>query len=200
MPETTNTKPMSTIGLKNVVIAQLTKDDATETTYGTVESLVGAIEASITPQNTDPEVQYADDGEYDTVYPDPELEFRLQMADIPLDKRKLLFDNKIDQNGVLIKNASDKPTYFAVGFKSEKADHTYRYVWLYKVRATPMTENYATKEGDTITRQTGEIVFTAIKRTSDGQYQAVADEGANGFTTQTAATFLTTVYAPSFAA
>lgn len=197
---TTSTKPMSTIGLKNVVIAQLTKDDATETTYGTVESLVGAIEASITPQNTDPEVQYADDGEYDTVYPDPELEFRLQMADIPLDKRKLLFDNKIDQNGVLIKNASDKPTYFAVGFKSEKADHTYRYVWLYKVRATPMTENYATKEGDTITRQTGEIVFTAIKRTSDGQYQAVADEGANGFTTQNAATFLTTVYAPSFAA
>ena len=197
---TTSTKPMSTIGLKNVVIAPLTKDDATETTYGTVESLVGAIEASITPQNTDPEVQYADDGEYDTVYPDPELEFRLQMADIPLDKRKLLFDNKIDQNGVLIKNASDKPTYFAVGFKSEKADHTYRYVWLYKVRATPMTENYATKEGDTITRQTGEIVFTAIKRTSDGQYQAVADEGANGFTTQNAATFLTTVYVPSFAA
>ena len=73
-------------------------------------------------------------------------------------------------------------------------------MWLYKVRATPMTENYATKEGDTITRQTGEIVFTAIKRTSDGQYQAVADEGANGFTTQNAATFLTTVYAPSFAA
>lgn len=196
---TTSTKPMSTIGLKNVVIAPLTKDDATETTYGTVESLVGAIEASITPQNTDPEVQYADDGEYDTVYPDPELEFRLQMAGIPLDKLKLLFDNKIDQNGVLIKNASDKPTYFAVGFKSEKADHTYRYVWLYKVRATPMTENYATKEGDTITRQTGEIVFTAIKRTSDGQYQAVADDGANGFTPEKAATFLTTVYAPSFA-
>lgn len=197
---TTSTKPMSTVGLKNVVIAPMTKDDATETTYGTVSDFVGAIEASITPKNTDPEVQYADDGEYDTVYPDPELEFRLKMADIPLDKRKLLFDNKIDQNGVLVKNASDKPTYFAVGFKSEKADHTYRYVWLYKVRATPMTENYATKEGDTITRQTGVIVFTAIKRTSDGQYQAVADEGANGFTTQTAATFLTTVYAPSFAA
>lgn len=200
MLNNTNTKPMSTIGLKNVVIAPLTKDDATETTYGDISDFVGAIEASITPQNTDPEVQYADDGEYDTVYPDPELEFRLKMADIPLDKRKLLFDNKIDQNGVLIKNASDKPTYFAVGFKSEKADHTYRYVWLYKVRATPMTENYATKEGDTITRQTGEIVFTAIKRTSDGQYQAVADDGANGFTPEKAATFLSTVYVPSFAA
>lgn len=197
MPEP-STKPMSTIGLKNVVIAPLTKDDATETTYGEVVSLVGAIEASITPQNTDPEVQYADDGEYDTVYPDPELEFRLQMVDIPLDKRKLFFDNKIDQNGVLVKNASDKPSYYAIGFISEKADHKNRYVWLYKVRATPMTENYATKEGDTITRQTGEISFTAIKRTSDGQYQAVADEGENGFTTEKAATFLATVYEPSF--
>lgn len=200
MPENTNTKPMSTIGLKNVVIAPLTKDDATETTYGTVVPLVGAIEASITPQNTDPEVQYADDGEYDTVYPDPELEFRLQMVDIPLDKRKLFFDNKIDQNGVLVKNASDKPSYYAIGFISEKADHKNRYVWLYKVRATPMTENYATKEGDTITRQTGEISFTAIKRTSDGQYQAVADVGENGFTADKAATFLSTVYEPSFPA
>ena len=199
MPDTTSTKPMSTIGLKNVVIAPLTKDDATETTYGTVVSLVGAIEASITPQNTDPEVQYADDSEYDAVYPDPELEFRLQMVDIPLDKRKLFFDNTIDQNGVLVKNASDKPDYYAIGFISEKADHTNRYVWLYKVRATPMTENYATKEGDTITRQTGEINFTAIKRTSDGLYQAVADEGLNGFTTAKAATFLGTVYEPSYA-
>lgn len=195
-----DTKPMSTIGFKNVVIAPVTKDDATETTYGEVSDLVGAIEASITPQNTDPEVQYADDGEYDVVNPDPELEFRLQMADIPLDKRKLFFDNKIDQNGVLVKNASDKSPYYAIGFKSEKADGTFRYVWLYKVRATPMTENYSTKEGDTITRQTGEIVFTAIKRMSDGAYQAVADEGENGFTAVKAATFLSTVYEPSYAA
>ena len=68
------------------------------------------------------------------------------------------------------------------------------------VSITVLGSDQGIKEGDTITRQTGEIVFTAIKRTSDGQYQAVADEGANGFTTQNAATFLTTVYAPSFAA
>lgn len=200
MAGTTDVKPMSTIGLKNVVVAPLTNDDATETTYGTVVDLVGAIDASITPQNTEPEVQYADDGEYDVVYPDPEVEFRLNMVDIPLDKRSLFFDNKLDQNGVLIKNANDKPAYYAIGFVSEKADHTNRYVWLYKVRATPMTENYATKEGETITRQTGEIVFTAIKRTSDGQYQAVADEGKNGFTAEKAAAFLSTVYTPIFPA
>ena len=50
-----------------------------------------------------------------------------------------------------------------------------------------------------MTRQTGEVEWTAIKRTHDGRYQAVADEGQNGFTADKGATFLTSVYEPSFA-
>ena len=50
--------------------------------------------------------------------------------------------------------------------------------------------------GQTINRQTPEVEFTAIKRTHDGRYQAVADEGENGFTAEKAATFLTSVYEP----
>lgn len=192
-------KPMSTIGMKNVVIAPVESDTDEGTTYGALVSLAGAIDASITPQNTDAEVQYADDSEYDVVYSDPEVEFRLKMADIGLDARAMLFKNTIDANGVLIKNAMDKPPYFAIGFKSEKADGTFRYVWLYKVRATPMTENYATKEGETVTRQTGEINFTAVKRVSDSNYQAVADEGVNGFTPEKGAEFLKSVYEPQAA-
>jgi len=136
--------------------------------------------------------------EFDTLYPDPELSFKTKMADLPLAIQEMIFDNKIDDNGVLIRTATDKPPYFAVGFMSEKANHKYRYVWLYKVRAKPVTENYSTKAGKTITRQTGEVEWTAIKRTHDGQYQAVADEGENGFTSEMAATFLQSVYAPTF--
>ena len=134
------------------------------------------------------------------LYPDPELSFKTKMADIPLAIQEMIFGNKIDDNGVLIRNASDKPPYYAVGFKSEKSDGAYRYVWLYKVRSKPVTENYQTKEGTTITRQTGEIEWTAIKRTHDGQYQAVADEGQNGFTPEKGATFLQSVYEPTFTA
>lgn len=190
-------KSSSTIGLKDVVIAPVTSDTEEGTEYGALVAVAGAIEASVTPGTTDPDVQYADDVEYDVTYPDPEIEFRTKMVDIPLDVQKMIFNNTIDDNGVLLRAATDKPPYFAVGFKSEKADHTYRYVWLYKVRAKPMTENYQTKEGTTITRQNGEVEWTAIKRTSDGRYQAVADEGLNGFTAEKAATFLTTVYAPT---
>ena len=51
----------STIGLKNVVIAPLVEDTEETLTYGDLQAVVGAIDASITPSNTDPDIQYADD-------------------------------------------------------------------------------------------------------------------------------------------
>lgn len=199
MAENTAPKAASTIGLKDFVIAPLTEDTAETLTYGDVQKVAGSIEASITPENSDPDVQYADDSEYDVLYPDPELAFKTKLVDLPLTIQKMIFANRIDSNGVLIRGANDKPGYFACGFRSEKADHTYRYVWLYKVRAKPVTENYGTKEGKTINRQTAEVEWTAIKRDHDGEYQAVADEGQNGFTAEKGAAFLSTVYEPVFA-
>ncbi len=196
MAVTASPNVSSTIGLKNVVIAPLTTDTEESHTYGTVQAVAGAIEASVTPDNSDPDILYADDIEFDTLYADPSVTFKLKMADIPLTIQEMLFANQMDDKGVLVRTAQDKPPYFAVGFKSEKSNGKYRYVWLYKVRAKPITENFATKEGDTVTRQNPEVEFTAIKRTHDGHWQAVADEGENGFTAGD--TFLTTVYEPSF--
>ena len=188
----------STIGLKNVVIAPLTVDTESTLTYGALQLMAGAIEATVTPDNADPDILFADDIEFDTLYADPELSFKLKMADIPLQIQEILFANAVDDNGVLIRSAQDKPPYFAVGFKSEKSNGKYRFVWLFKVRAKPMTETFATKEGKTVNRQTPEVEFTAIKRTHDGRYQAVADEGENGFDATAAASFLTSVYTPTF--
>lgn len=44
----------------------------------------------------------------------------------------MLLGNAVDDNGVLVRTATDKPPYFAVGFKSEKSNGKYRFVWLYK--------------------------------------------------------------------
>ena len=188
----------STIGLKNVVIAPLTADTETSHTYGDLQLVAGAIEASITPNNTDPQIQYADDIEFDVLWPDPDLTFRLQMADLPLAIQEMILSNIIDKNGVLVKSADDEPGYFAVGFKSEKANGKYRFVWLYKVRAKPVTQNFGTKQGNTINRQNSEVEFTAIKRTHLGYFQAVADEDENGFTASDGETFLSSVYEPDF--
>ena len=74
----------STVGLKNMVIAPLTVDTEETLTYGELQLVAGAIEASITPQNADPDVQYFDDQEGDVLYPDPELSFKTKLADLPL--------------------------------------------------------------------------------------------------------------------
>ena len=134
-----------------MVIAPLTEDTEETVSYGTLQAVAGAIEATITPESADPDVQYADDVEFDTLYPDPEISFSTSMADIPLTIQEMIFGNQIDDNGVLVRTATDKPPYFAVGFMSEKANHKFRFIWLYKVRAKPMTETYKTKEGQTIT-------------------------------------------------
>lgn len=188
----------STIGLQNVVIAPLTTDTTSSLVYGDLQLVAGAIEATVTPGTTDPDVQYADDIEFNVMYPDPELTLTLNMADIPLAIQEMILGNNIDKNGVLIRAANDTPPYFAVGFKSEKTNGKYRYVWLFKCRATPITEKYGTKEGTTINRQTGEVEFTAIKRTHDGFFQAIADEGENSFSAEDGAAFLTSVYEPDF--
>ena len=188
----------STIGLKNVVIAPMTADTETGHTYGELQLVAGAIEASVSPNNMDPDIQYADDIEFDTLYQDPDITFQLTMADLPLSIQEMILGNRIDNNGVLVRTAQDKPPYFAVGFKSEKSNGKLRYVWLYKVRAKPLKEDFATKEGNTVKRQTPQVEFTAIKRTHDGQYQAVADEDENGFTAAMGETFLQTVYEPEF--
>lgn len=191
-------KTQSTVGLKNVVIAPVTSDTAAGITYGDLQLVAGAISATIAPANAEADVQYADDVEFDVVYPDPEITLTMSLAGMSLAVQEMLLSNNIDENGVLVRKAGDKPGYYALGFKSEMADGTFRYVWLYKCRANPITENYNTKEGTTINRTPTEVEFVAIKRTYDGYYQAVADEGQNGFSAEDAAAFLTSVYTPDF--
>ena len=61
MSATASPTVSSTVGLKNVVIAPLTEDTEATLTYGELQLMAGAIEASVTPENADPDVQYADD-------------------------------------------------------------------------------------------------------------------------------------------
>lgn len=185
----------STIGLKNLVVAPIVTDNETTYTVGDLQLVAGAIDATVTPNNPDPDKQYADDIEFDVFYPDPDTTFAITLAGLPLTIQSMLLGNEIDENGVLVRKANDKPGYFAVGFKSQMTNGKYRYVWFYKCLAKPITESYGTKQGTTIDRKTQAVEFSAIKRTKDNNYQAVADLAD---TDTLAATFLTSVYEPDW--
>lgn len=182
----------SVVGLKAVAIAELVSDTESATTYSAVEAIPGAIDLQISPNNADPDVQYADDDEFDVLNPDPEISVTLEATRLPLAIQKRIYNHTLDANGVIIKKSTDEIPYFALGFKAATRSGTDIYVWLYKGRAKPLSETFHTKEGGTITRQTGKIEFTFIRRQSDKAYQVVAEDNKNGFAG--GATFLNTVY------
>ncbi len=175
----------STIGVKNVVLAQITADTPEALTYD--ENLLevrGAINITANNANSDPDIQHADDIEWDALYPDPEVEITIEWANLPAAAQAAILGSTVDTNGVVIKAANDTPPYFAIGFESVKSGAgNGRKVWFYKCRPSRMDESFATKQGTTINRQTNSVKFTAIKRTHDGKYCSVCDSdtGADAY-------------------
>ena len=195
--ETTPEEVYSTIGLRDIVVAKLLTDVAgSAPTYDTVQSLVGAIDLDISDNSGDPDAQYYDDHEADVIIPDPELKGTVELADLPPDKVAMLLGYSIDNNGVTIHNAEDKPPYFAWGFKSQKSNGKDRYVWYYKGRCTLPQDKHTTRQKQVI-RQTTKMQVTFIKLTSNGNARAFVDEDTEDFATAKA-TFFNAPYTPDF--
>lgn len=191
-------KPSSRVGFRDVVWCPVLEDTAEKYETGEVRPLAGAINADFSNNASDPDVQYFDDEEGDVLYPDPEVQFDLEMADIPPKECAAMVGAKVDQNGVAIDSAGDKPPYIALGFKSRKANGVDRYCWLYKARCFVGSETYRTKEGETLTRQTDKITVTAIKRTHDDAWRAKVDTDTEEFQAAKG-TFFDKPYEPNFA-
>ena len=187
----------SPIGLRAIVVAELLTDvEGSAPTYGAVQPLVGAIDLDVSDNSGDPDVQYYDDGEHDVVLPDPELKGTLELADLPPEKQALLLGYKIDDNGVVIHHADDKPPYFAWGFKAKKSNGVDRYVWYYKGPCTMPQDKHTTKQKD-INRQSQKLQVTFVKLNSTGNARAFVDEDSEDFATAKA-TFFNAPYTPSF--
>lgn len=177
----------STIGLKNLLAWEmLTDEDGGTTTYGPAVELAGAINATITPDTSEADVQYADDVEYDSVAPDTPYTMEIEIAGMSIANQAKLQGHKLDTNGGMIIKDGDEPPYFAFAFKSQISDAKdvkYRYVVIYKGKPEFMTRAYHTKEGTTLTRQTATMTVKAVARISDGLKQYVSDTEPTGFLT-----------------
>lgn len=194
-------KPASTVGLRDVVWCMVTADKApdgtTEGVYetGEVRKLAGAIDAALSNQNSEPDVQYFDDVEGDVTYPDPEIEMTLELADLPPDEAAAILGATVDQNGVTVNKAGDKSPYIAMGFKSRKSNGVDRFVWLYVGRARMTDENYHTKEGEDLTRQSAKLTITFLKRKKDDAWRGYVDTDNAKFDSAKA-TFFNAPYEP----
>lgn len=188
----------STIGLKDLVTAELLTDGVGGLTYGAVEAVVGSISIDIKDDSGKADVQRADDTEFDRLYPPTLKGFSMENADVPPVWRAKFFGHTTDANGVVIVGEDDVPPYRAFGFKSEKADGSFRYVWLYK--CVPVTrsanEKYETKPKDAVKRQTSKIDFECVSTIYTKRSQVFVDDNTAEFASAKA-TFFDAPYVPS---
>ncbi|WP_346026532.1 major tail protein [Beduinella massiliensis] len=173
------------IGLRDVCYAMITKDDETGTVYETKESTVavkgvaGAIDATITPSSENTPL-YADDGTFAEITSLGDVSIALELASLPDDVQVDWFGHQRDEDGVLVKGADDTARHFALGFKSQNHDKTFKYVWVYKALASLPENAHHTKEGSSVTMQTQKVTISCSPRLSDGKWMASVNSGAEG--------------------
>jgi phi13 family phage major tail protein len=162
---------MATIGLDNLYYATVT--EAPETgyeTYGTPTRLSKAISAELT-FNTASATLYADDAAADVFNAASGGTITLGTRDISPAVFSALLGATIDDNGVIVQASEDAANYVAIGFRSQKSDGHYMYVWIYRVKfsAPGMTHN---TKADSIAFDTPSIEGAFVRRNKPTEISA----------------------------
>jgi len=162
------------IGLRDLSIAALTKDDKAGAIYSKVEKLERSVSAKITPKSNS-ENLYSDDSIEDVAVNMSQIDVEIELNQLTIASRAKIFGSKI-VNGILIENANDVTTapYVALIFKSKKLNGAFRYVCLFKGKFELVGDDYNTQE-DKIKASTAKIKGTFMTRTFDENFRLMAD-------------------------
>lgn len=192
---------MATIGLDRLYYSKITEDSSGVETYAVPSVLAKAITAELSVELIEA-ILYADDGAAEVVKDFNSGTLTLGVDDIGPTVAADLTGASTDDNGVLISASENVGTPVAVGFRAQKANGTYRYFWLYRVKFGLPATNLQTK-ADSITFSTPTIEGTVMRRNKlDGMgkhpWKAEVTEGDAGVSPATITGWFTQVYEPVY--
>lgn len=124
----------------------------------------------------------------------------LGIDDIGADVAADLIGARVDGNKVLVSATEDGGTGVAIAFRAAKANGTYRYFWLYRVKFAVPTTSLTTK-GDSIEFSTPEIEGTILRRNkpdSAGKHPWKAEADEATATGSVITDWYNAVYEPTF--
>ena len=175
-----NSKNKVKFGLSQVKIFPITKDDESGTEYGEGFKVPGAVSLSLGAEgSSDP--FYADNVPYFVTVSNNGYSGDLEMALIPDEFFTAIIGQTKGKDGVLIENAMDKGTSFAMAFQFEGDVNATRHI-LYKCTATrPDTEGETIAEK--VEPKAEKFSFTAIPRISDQNVKAKCDGESTAYAT-----------------
>ena len=164
------------IGLENLTVAKVSKDDATGTTYAKPLKLERSIKAKISPK-TSSEKLYSDDSVEDILNNFDSCDVEIELNQLTIASRALLQGSKV-VDGMLIENKDDIAPDIALGFRSKKSNGKYRYVWLLKGKFEHTEDEYETI-GEKATPKTNSLKGSFYSR-NDGNWRIMEDEDSEG--------------------
>ena len=178
------------IGLRDIHIATVTKDDGTGATYGTPTKLERAVSAKLTPK-VNSENLYSDDTVEDVISAFDSIEVEIELNQLSLTSRATLQGAKVVK-GVLIESKEDIAPTIALGFKSKKHNGKYRFVWLLKGKFELATDEYDT-EAEKPAPKSAKLKGTFYSRDYDSNFRFIADEDETGIDETIIAAWFTAV-------
>lgn len=192
---------MATVGLDQLYYAKITEGATGAETYATPVSLAKAIKADLSIELAEA-VLYADDGAAYTIKDFKSGKLTLEVDDIGVTAAADLTGAAVDNKGVLISAAESEAVPVAVGFRAQKPDGRYRYLWIYRVKFGLPSTNFQTK-GESVTFNTPSIEGTIMRRNkADARgkhpWKAEVTEGDAGVDAATITGWYAAVYEPVF--
>lgn len=177
----------SVVGLADLYIAAVSEDSATAYTAGTPQYFAPAAEASVKPA-VDKKTQYADDQAFDTMSTEAETTIELTVTGVPAEIFALITGKVFDTASGRVFDNGGTPPYFALAFKSQKSNGSFRYFQFLKGAFTVPDEDYASKS-DKVDPKTLKLTYTAIKTVyefdlgdiNDGCKRVFGDEDTTNF-------------------
>ncbi len=192
---------MATIGLDRLYYSKITEDTNGNETYATPAPLAKAMTAELSVELAEATL-YADDGAAEVVKEFQSGTLTLGVDDIGAAVAEDLTGAKIDNNKVLVSSSEDGGAPVAVGFRAKKANGSYRYFWLYRVKFGIPATNLTTK-GESIEFSTPSIEGTVLRRNKvDGlghhPWKAEVSDDDADVSASTISGWYETVYEPSY--
>ncbi len=162
------------IGVDKLYYALMLSDTVGEASYANPEQIQGTTEIALTLNNT-VGTFYADDGAYEAFTQQGDIEFAISLAGLSQEVRARLTGAQYDPlTGLAVDGQTDSPPNVAIGFRSQKANGQYRYVWVLKGKFSKANATYSTK-GSTVTPQAEQYTYKALNRIYDNNWRQMLD-------------------------
>ena len=187
------------VGARQLVFARITAEGTDSTTYDTeIKRVPGTIELGMMPSISEDQLGADDNPTYEMISELDSIDVAATVAALGNDLTAYLLGAKVDDNGVLVSSKSDVAPYVAMGVEATRSDGKLSRLWLYRGKFKMSEEKYRTKEKGKVNWQTPTLSGTFGPRLHDARIRALVNEDDEGVTAAKFASFLDTVYEPTF--